>query len=174
MTSGSGGAISGTGNILTTGYMSATGDITGGNLLTGGSISVTSNVYANSLGVGTAASGTAGEIRATNNITAYYSSDARLKQNVKNIADPITKLMTLNGVEFDWTDEYIARHGGEDGYFVRRHDVGVIAQELQAVLPELVVDQADGYKAVKYDRIIALLIEAIKAQQREIDELKRR
>jgi hypothetical protein len=82
--------------------------------------------------------------------------------------------MTLNGVEFDWTDAYIARHGGEDGYFVRRHDVGIIAQELQAVLPELVVDQADGYKAVKYDRIVALLIEAVKAQQREIDELKRR
>jgi hypothetical protein len=82
--------------------------------------------------------------------------------------------MRLNGVEFDWRQDYIDSHGGEDGYFVRRHDIGVIAQELEAVLPELVVDRADGYKAVKYDRIIALLIEAVKAQQHQIDELKRR
>ena len=161
-------------NINTLGLITATGTITGGNILTGGDISATGNVYNGSLGVGTAASGTPGEIRATDNITAYYSSDARLKENVQNIADPVPKLMQLNGVEFDWRQDYIDSHGGEDGYFVRRHDIGVIAQELEAVLPELVVDRADGYKAVKYDRIIALLIEAVKAQQREIDELKRR
>lgn len=161
-------------NINTLGLVTATGTITGGNLLTGGAVSATGNVYNGSLGVGTAASGTPGEIRATDNITAYYSSDARLKENVQNIADPVPKLMQLNGVEFDWRQDYIDSHGGEDGYFVRRHDIGVIAQELEAVLPELVVDRADGYKAVKYDRIIALLIEAVKAQQREIDELKRR
>jgi hypothetical protein len=124
-----------------------------------------------SLGVGTAGSGTTGEIRATNEITAYYSSDARLKENIKLIADPITKLMKIRGVNFDWTDEHIASRGGEDGYFVRKHDVGVIAQEVEAVLPELVSTREDGYLAVKYEKLVALLIEAVKEQQKTIDTL---
>ena len=124
-----------------------------------------------SLGIGTAASGVIGEIRAANNITAYYSSDARLKENVVNISNPISKVKALNGVEFDWTDKYLEEHGGEDGYFLRKHDIGIIAQELEKVLPEIVADRPDGYKAVKYDRIVALLIEAIKEQQKQIDAL---
>jgi len=78
----------------------------------------------------------------------------------------------INGVEFDWTDAYIKEHGGEDGYFIRKHDVGVIAQEIEKILPEVVATKGDGIKAVKYDRIVALLIEAIKDQQKQIDELK--
>ena len=176
------GTITG-GNILTAGNISATGTVTGasltGTIVTASQTNITAvgslgNTQISSLGVGTEASGTPGEIRAIDNVTAYYSSDARLKENVQNIADPVAKLMRLNGVEFDWRQDYIDSHGGEDGYFVRRHDIGVIAQELETVLPELVVDRADGYKAVKYDRIIALLIEAVKAQQQEIDQLKRR
>ena len=107
-----------------------------------------------------------GEIRAANNVTAYYSSDRRLKENIQNIQNPIQMVQRLNGVRFDWTDDYISRHGGEDGIFVRKRDVGVIAQELVEVLPELVVERGDGYLAVKYDRIVALLLEAIK----ELDE----
>lgn len=125
-----------------------------------------------SLGVGTTASGTTGEIRAVNNITAYYSSDQTLKENVKNIENALDKLMTINGVEFDWTKEYIDRLGGLDNYFVRRHDIGVIAQEIEKVLPEIVVTRPDGTKAVKYDRIVALLIEAIKELKAEVDSLK--
>ena len=53
-------------------------------------------------------------------------------------------------------------------------DIGVIAQEIEAVLPELVVTRDNGYKAVKYEKIVALLIEAIKEQQGEIDELRRK
>ena len=52
------------------------------------------------------------------------------------------------------------------------HDVGVIAQEIEKVLPEVVVDRDNGYKAVRYEKIVALLIEAIKEQQLQIDELK--
>jgi len=116
--------------------------------------------------------GTTGEIRATNNITAYYSSDKRLKENINNITDPIEKLLRLNGVEFDWTAEYIKNHGGEDGFFIRKHDIGVIAQELEKVLPELVALRSDGYKAVKYDRIVALLIEAVKELHNTVEKLK--
>jgi|688.fasta_scaffold168911_6 hypothetical protein len=132
----------------------------------------TTNVQFGSFGVGTAASGTTGEIRATNNITAYYSSDKRYKKNVINIQNPLEKLQQINGVEFDWTEEYMAQHGGEDGYFIREHDIGVIAQEIESILPEIVATREDGYKAVKYDRIVALLIEAIKELKSEVDQLK--
>jgi hypothetical protein len=125
-----------------------------------------------SLGVGTAASGTVGEIRANNNITAYYTSDASFKENVKPIENALEKTMLVDGVEFDWTDEFIKEHGGEDGYFIRKHDVGVIAQNIEKVLPEVVATREDGTKAVKYDRIVALLIEAVKELKKEVDSLK--
>jgi hypothetical protein len=88
-----------------------------------------------SFGVGTAASGTTGEIRATNNITAYYSSDAKFKENVRVIDDAVAKVSSIGGKYFDWTDAYIAEHGGEDGYFIQKSDFGVIAQDVQAVFP---------------------------------------
>ena len=125
-----------------------------------------------SFGVGTAASGTTGEIRATNNITAYYSSDQRLKENIVNIPNALDKVMDINGVEFDWSTEYMEAHGGEDDLFNRKHQVGVIAQEVEKVLPEVVADRPDGYKAVRYEQLTALLIEAIKDLKKELDEHK--
>jgi hypothetical protein len=123
-----------------------------------------------SLGVGVA-SGSTGEIRASNNITAYYSSDRRLKTNIVPIANAIDLLKKINGVRFDWTDEYIEASGGEDGFFIRKNDIGVIAQEVQFILPEVVAERGDGYLAVKYDKIIALLIEAIKELEIKVDTL---
>ena len=125
-----------------------------------------------SLGVGTAASGTSGEIRATGNVTAYYSSDARLKENVQPIPNALDSIDKINGVTFDWTADFLKDQGEEDGYFVRKHDVGVIAQEIQAVLPEAVAEREDGYLAVKYDRIVPLLIQAIKELKAEVEVLK--
>jgi hypothetical protein len=125
-----------------------------------------------SLGVGTPASGVEGEIRATNQITAYFSSDARLKENIKNIQDPLNKINMLNGVTYDWKDSYISTHGGEDGYFVRKHDIGLIAQEVEQVLPEIVAENSEGYKSIKYDRVVALLVEVAKEQQKQIQELR--
>lgn len=130
------------------------------------------DVQFNSFGVGTAGSGTTGQIRATNDITAFYSSDASLKENVKNIENPLDKINQINGVTFDWTEDYIKQNGGEDDYFVRKNDIGVIAQEVEKVLPQVVATRSDGIKAVKYDRIVALLIESIKELKKEIEELK--
>jgi hypothetical protein len=127
------------------------------------------------LGVGVAynpPTGGYGEIRAGSNITAFYGSDRRLKENIKNIENPIEKLSKINGVEFDWTDEYIANRGGEDGNFVRKHDIGVIAQEVEEVLPSIVGERLDGYKGVQYEKIVPLLIEAIKELKQEIEDLK--
>jgi len=131
------------------------------------------DVQFDSFGVGTAASGTTGEIRATNDVTAFYSSDVALKEDIVNISNPLDAVEKLNGVLFNWKQSYIDQRGGEDGYFVRRKDVGVIAQDVEKVLPEAVATRSDGVKAVKYDRLTCLLIEAVKALKLEIEELKK-
>jgi hypothetical protein len=134
-------------------------------------ITTSSNVQFGGVGVGTA--GASNEVRATGEVTAFYSSDARLKENVTPITNALEKLSQIRGVEFDWTQSHIDSRGGEDGYFVRRHDVGVIAQEVEAVLPEVVADREDGFKAVKYEKLVPLLIEAIKELKAEVAELKK-
>ena len=138
----------------------------------GQAVATSSDVRFDSFGVGTAASGTTGEIRATNNITAYYSSDARLKENINYIDDALGKVAKIQGVEFDWKEDYIAKAGGEDGYFVRKHDVGLIAQQVENVLPELVANRDDGFKAMKYDRVVALLVNAIHELTDRVEELE--
>ena len=74
----------------------------------------------------------------------------------------LNKISQIGGYEFDWNKD--SSNSG--------HDVGVIAQEIEKVLPEIVVNRDNGYKAVRYEKIVALLIEAIKEQQLQIDELK--
>ena len=127
-----------------------------------GGLTTTSDVQFDSFGVGTTASGTTGEIRATGDITAYYSSDERLKDNITPLSDAINKINQIGGYEFDWNSN--SSHSG--------HDVGVIAQEIEKVLPEVVATRDNGYKAVRYEKIVALLINAIKEQQLQIDELR--
>ena len=148
-------------------------DIDGtGNIDITGNITTSGSGRADSLGVGTAASGTTGEIRATNDVTAFYSSDVALKENIINIPNPLEAIKKLNGVLFDWKKSYMDQKGGEDGYFVRKKDVGVIAQEVEKVLPEAVAQRADGIKAVKYDRLTCLLIEAVKVLSDKIQKFE--
>ena len=112
------------------------------------------------------------EIRADGDVVAYYSSDERLKENVQIIPDAVSKVQQIRGVTFDWKDEYLESQGGEDDYFHRKHDSGVIAQEVEKVLPELVAERKDGTKAVRYEKLVAVLIEAVKELKEEIEELK--
>ena len=144
------------------------GSITSSGLLavngTGTSV-FSSHLKSHCLGVGVNPSGTSGEIHAGADIVAYSSSDKRLKENIKPIDNPLGKLHEITGVTFDWIENSeVHSHKG--------NDIGVIAQEIEAVLPELVTTRENGYKAVKYDKIVALLIEAVKHQQSEILELK--
>ena len=132
------------------------------------------DVQLDSLGLNTAASGTAGELRATDDITAFFSSDVALKENIHNISSASEKIEQLNGVLFDWKQDFIDSKGGEDGYFVRKTDVGVIAQDVEKVLPEIVATRHNGVKAVKYDRLVALLIEGFKEMKQEIKNLKKK
>jgi hypothetical protein len=114
---------------------------------------------------GATTSTTVGLIRASNDVIAYASSDERLKENVVTISGSLDILKQINGYYFDWVPmEGIHENEG--------HDIGVIAQEIEAVLPEIVTTRENGYKAVKYEKIVALLIESIKEQQKQIDELK--
>lgn len=136
------------------------------------SINTGASVQFGSLGIGTAASGTAGEIRATDNVTAYYSSDERLKTNVTKIDNALEKVSQIDGVIYDWNDVYKKSHGDVDGYFVREQNSGVIAQQVEKVFPNVVADRPDGFKAVRYELLVPLLIEAIKDLKAEIDALK--
>jgi ABC-type transporter Mla subunit MlaD len=129
------------------------------------SMSTASNVRFGSLGIGMAASGTSGRIDAANDIVAFSTSDIRLKENITPIPNAIDKIKKISGNTYDWKVELKDVHGYEG------NDVGVIAQEVEAVLPQLVQDRDNGYKAVKYDKIVALLIEGIKEQQQHIDNL---
>ena len=121
-------------------------------------VQVSSSVRFNSLGVGTEPSGTIGAILASNDVVAFASSDERLKENITLIENPLDKIIQLGGYEFDWiqNEEIHVHHG---------HDIGVIAQEVEKVLPELVTTRDNGYKAVKYEKIVAFLMEGIKAQK---------
>jgi len=122
------------------------------------------------LGVGIAPNATDGRIDASNDIVAYSTSDRRLKENITPIQDALIKLNQIEGVEYDWkplSEEEVKTVHGNTG-----HDVGVIAQEIEKVLPEAVQLRESGYKAVRYEKIIPLLIQAMKEQQDEINNLK--
>ena len=158
-------------NIAGTGVSVSSG--TGNSTISiGQAVATSSDVQFDSFGVGTAASGTSGEIRATNDITAFYSSDISLKENINPISNALDKLSQIGGYTFDWTDKFIKERGGEDNYFMRKKDTGIIAQEIEEILPEVVATRPNGTKAVKYDRLTPLLIQAIKELKTELDELK--
>ena len=108
-----------------------------------------------------------GEITATGNITAFYTSDIRLKKNIKPILNAIEKIDKMNGVEFDWKDGFDTIHSAKG------HDIGLIAQDVESVLPEIVNTRENGYKAIRYEKIVAVLIEAIKELKQQVDELKK-
>lgn len=145
-------------------------------------LATTSNPQFGSLGIGTAASGTAGEIRATNQITAYYS-DERLKENIEIIPNALEKVMELRGVTYN------ANELAESfGFINKEKQVGVLSADVQKVLPEAVkpapfdlirIDEnteisrsGENYQTVQYEKIVPLLIEAIKELNKEIKKLK--
>ena len=130
--------------------------------------STSQNSQFNSIGVGTAASTTAGEIRATNNITAYYSDD-RLKNKLGPILNALSKVKSLNGFYYE------ANQTAQDLGYDAIREVGVSAQEVQSILPEIVVPApiSDKYLTVRYEKLIPLLVEAIKELSEEVERLKK-
>jgi hypothetical protein len=134
-----------------------------------------------SIGVGVNPSTTGGTISALSDIIAF-ASDKRLKDNVKVIENPIEKIKKLNGFTFNWNDE----SNKLTGYNTESAYVGVFAQEVNDVLPEAVKlapfdndgnnnsISGENYLTVQYEKLVPLLIEAIKEQQKEIEILKQK
>ena len=144
-------------------------------------IATSSNPQFGSLGIGTAASGTAGEIRATGDITSNYS-DERLKENIKTIENALDKINNLRGVSYN------ANPLAEAFGFKKETTVGVLAQDVKKVLPEAIkpapfdmirIDEnteisrsGQNYMTVQYEKIIPVLVEAIKELHNQVKELK--
>lgn len=139
------------------------------NNATGNSTISMSGSYPGSFTVGTSSSHV---LYCTGDIIAYSSSDLALKENISPITNALDKVSQIGGYNFDWKDSHIKDRGGEDGYFVRKSDVGIIAQEVQKVLPEIVGERDDGTLGVRYEQIVPLLIESIKELKSEIESLK--
>jgi len=124
----------------------------------------TSNVHFEGLMVGQTTGATANTIRCVGDIVAYYSSDAQFKDNVTQLEGALDKVKQIRGVSFDWNDKQDVYEG---------HDIGVIAQEVEAVYPELVhYREHNDSKAVDYVKLTAVLIEAVKELSAKVDALE--
>ena len=110
--------------------------------------------------------GTGGSFYAASDVVAYASSDIRLKENVVKIDSALNKISQLNGYSFTWNDK-------QTTYAPGKKDLGVIAQEVEGIFPEIVKDRENGTKGVMYDKLVPVLIEAIKEQQTQIEDLKK-
>jgi hypothetical protein len=99
---------------------------------------------------------------------AWSGSDIRRKTNIAPLSgNTLDEISKLRGVKFDWKQEE-----SKDIKFPKERQIGLIAQEVEKEFPELVSTDGLGYKAVAYDRFTAVLLEAVKAQQRDIESLK--
>jgi len=159
-----------------TGAVTVTNTITNNNQLTNGAgyttytanqtLNNNSNVHFEGLMVGQTTGATANTIRCVGDVVAYYSSDAQFKDNVETLEGALDKVKAIRGVRFDWNDKQDVHTG---------HDIGVIAQEVEAVLPELVHHREhNDSKAVDYVKLTAVLIEAVKELAAKVEELEKK
>ena len=107
-----------------------------------------------------------GNGRFEGDVIAYSASDRRLKENITPISNALDKVSKIGGYEFDWNDKQTVWEEG-------KHDVGVIAQEVLEVVPEATKERKDGYLGVDYEKLIPVLIQAIKEQQAQIEGLQK-
>jgi hypothetical protein len=106
-----------------------------------------------------------GELQVTDDITAFYSSDERLKDNINLIDNSLEKVISISGNTFDWNDK-----SNKEG-----SDTGLIAQEVESLgLPGLVTTRDNGYLAVDYHKVVPLLVEAIKELSDKVEKLEQR
>ena len=107
-----------------------------------------------------------GQIASTDNITAYYSSDISLKDNLRPIENALFKVNQIAGYEFDWNEK--SHQIQQD----KGHDVGLVAQEEEKVLPEVIQIREDGIKAIAYEKVVPLLVQSIKELTKRVEELE--
>lgn len=113
-----------------------------------------------------------GDIIATGNITAFAGSpsDSRLKENIVTIDNALDKVNAMRGVYYDWTDDFLQNFAFN--VYLPKHDTGVIAQEVQEVIPEVVFVKPNGDFGVRYEKLVGVLIEAVKELSAEVTALK--
>ena len=102
-------------------------------------------------------------VRVDGDVVAYYASDQRLKDDIVPISGCLDKINTIDAVEFNWNENQQTYSG---------HDIGLIAQQIQEIAPEIVTERSNGYLAVKYEKMVAILVGAIQDQQKIIDEMR--
>ena len=108
------------------------------------------------------------DLLADGDVVAYNSSDMRLKNNLQVIGGALDKIDGINGYEFDWNEQ------SPEWAQERGHDVGVVAQEIQKIHPEIVEERKNGYLGVDYKRLVPLLIQSVKELKAEVEELKKK
>lgn len=121
------------------------------------------------VGIGTTSPGYLLDVAGSAHASSFpTSSDVRLKKNITPLKGVLPKLEKINGVAFDWNSTYQAM-----GRATGHREVGLIAQEVEAVFPELVTTWGnEDYRAIDYGRLAGILVEAIKEQQAQIRELR--
>ena len=137
-----------------------------GRLTLGGNTPATTN--SSGTLVVTGGVGISGALYVGGDIYSYAASDIRLKENLSKIDNSLEKLLKISGYQYHWNK--IAQEMYPERTML---DVGIIAQEVKEIVPSAVVEREDGYLAVKYDKLIPLLIEAVKALKAEIEIMKR-
>ena len=137
---------------------------TRGTISNGTGVSYSAGVISIGQAVATTSAVTFASVTATGDIVAYSTSDKRHKNNIQPITDALAKVTKLNGVTWEWNDDV-------DDVTKQTPKTGLIAQEVQEVLPEVVKEREDGFLALDYSKTIGLLVEAIKEQQQQIHSL---
>jgi hypothetical protein len=144
----------GAGNITTTGNIAGNIINASGNINTSSNLNVTGDVYAR-------------VVYATGDMVAYYTSDERLKNNIKPLEGSLQSLDKINGYSFTWNQPQEGQHIARAG-----DDIGLIAQEVKEILPLAVNEREDGYLGIDYTRMVPYLVSCIKELKQEIQTLK--
>lgn len=108
-----------------------------------------------------------GTLEVKGDVTAYYTSDPKLKTDIQTIDHALDRVKQISGVTFNWNELAVDKD-------TQRREAGVLADQVKAVMPEVVIDRDDGYQAVQYEKLVPLLIEAIKELAAEVETLKNR
>jgi hypothetical protein len=165
---GSAGSCTGNAGTVTNGvYTTGNQSIAGIKTFTNGTASTTNTTGSVVI---TGGLGVSGAINAGADVTAYATSDIRLKTNIENIPDALAKVNLLNGVTYNWND--LAHEIEHKDTSVR--ETGVLAQQVNDVLPEVINIRDNGYMAVRYEKMVPLLIEAIKELTEQNRQLAQR
>lgn len=107
--------------------------------------------------------GCANGIFSFGDVVAYHTSDEKLKDDIVPISGCLEKINAIDAVEFNWNENQQTYSG---------HDIGLIAQQIQEIAPEIVTKRSNGYLAVKYEKMVPILVGAIQDQQKIIDEMR--